>query len=128
MSNNQMAESMSEADLAAIGRKRKEKQALKRKAELLWTLVTTTAGVADLAEPMKRAEHHFDRLSQRQRITVAVIASQFDKGCNEINAQTQPEVKPAETPPEVVVPDAIIPPDKEGEDEGEDETEEGFTA
>jgi hypothetical protein len=84
----------------------KEKRKLRRKAELLWKLVTTTGGVADLAEPMKRAEHHFERLTQRQRVTIAVIASQFDKGCHDID--TEEEVR--EEAAEAVIPDEIIPP------------------
>lgn len=75
---------------------------LRRKAELLWKLVTTTAGVADLAEPMKRAEFHFERLTKRQRVTVAMIAKQFDEGCHAID-QTQQETGP-------IIPDEVIPP------------------
>lgn len=67
--------------------KMEEKRKLKAKAELLWRLVTTTSGVADLAEPMRRVEHHFDRLTKRQQVTVAMIAHEFDRGCHEIDAQ-----------------------------------------
>lgn len=86
--------------------KAKEKRKLRRKAELLWKLVTTTGGVADLAEPMKRAEHHFERLTQRQRITIAVIASQFDKGCHDIDTEEEAREEAAEA----LTPDEIIPP------------------
>lgn len=94
-----------------------EKRKLRRKAELLWRLVTTTEGVADLAEPMKRAEFHFERLTQRQRVTVAVIAAQLARGFNEIDkeeetaAQTQAS---GTTRTEAVTPDEVIPP---GQDE-----------
>lgn len=98
---------------------KKEKRKLKRKAELLWKLVTTTAGVADLAEPMKRAEYHFERLSQRQRITIAVIAKQLAEGFHEID--TEEEARQEESPTtitaEVVTPDAVIAPG-EREEEG----------
>lgn len=90
---------------------KKEKRKLKRKAELLWRLVTTTAGVADLAEPMKRAEYHFERLGQRQRITVAVIAKQLAEGFHAIDQEEEAR----EEAPEVVTPDEVIPP---GEREG----------
>lgn len=111
-----------------------EQKKLRKKAELLWRLVTTTAGVADLAEPMKRVEHYFERLTKRQRVTVAMIATQFEKGCHEIDSEieaeaakeTQVEERPAiaqapqdqsariETSatygkPEAIEPDEIIP-------------------
>ena len=69
-----------------------EQKKLKRKAELLWRLVTTTAGVADLAEPMKRVEHYFERLTKRQRVTVAMIVTQFEKGCHEIDSEIEAEI------------------------------------
>ena len=101
-----------------------EQKKLKRKAELLWRLVTTTAGVADLAEPMKRVEHYFERLTKRQRVTVAMIVTQFEKGCHEIDSEIEaeaaqetqveekdttgkaPQVAPG---PQVIEPDEIIP-------------------
>ena len=96
-----------------------EKQKLKRKAELLWRLVTTTAGVADLTEPIKRVEHYFDRLTRRQQTTVAVIALQLDRGFHEIDqeedkaeATQAPEIKQA-AQAEVITPDAILPPNQE---------------
>ncbi|MDD5538083.1 MAG: hypothetical protein PHF12_03840 [Candidatus Omnitrophica bacterium] len=96
---------------------KKEKRKLKRQAELLWRLVTTTAGVADLAEPMKRAEYHFDRLTQRQRITVAVIAKQLAEGFHEIETEedAREEEAPETVTAEVVQPDAVIPPGEERE-------------
>jgi hypothetical protein len=69
-----------------------EQKKLKKKAELLWRLVTTTAGVADLAEPMKRVEHYFERLTKRQRVTVAMIVTQLVKGFNEIDAEIEAEI------------------------------------
>ncbi len=98
---------------------KKEKRKLKRKAELLWKLVTTTAGVADLAEPMKRAEFHFDRLTQRQRITVAVIAKQLAEGFHDIDTEEEArqEESPSTVTAEVVTPDAVISPG-EREEEG----------
>lgn len=99
---------------------RKEKRKLKRKAELLWKLVTTTAGVADLAEPMKRAEYHFERLTQRQRVTVAVIAKQLAEGFHAID--TEEEAREEEAPTaitaEVVTPDEVIAPGEAREEEG----------
>lgn len=91
---------------------KKEKRKLKRKAELLWKLVTTTAGVADLAEPMKRAEYHFERLTQRQRVTVAVIAKQLAEGFHEIDTEEEArqEESPSTITAEVVTPDEVIPP------------------
>jgi hypothetical protein len=68
-----------------------EQKRLKKKAELLWRLVTTTAGVADLAEPMKRVEHFFERLTKRQRVTVAMIVTQLVKGFNEIDSEIEAE-------------------------------------
>lgn len=96
-----------------------EQKKLRKKAELLWRLVTTTAGVADLAEPMKRVEHYFERLTKRQRVTVAMIATQFEKGCHEIDSEIEaetaqenqveekaPQVAPG---PQAIEPDEIIP-------------------
>ena len=95
--------------------KAKEKRKLKRQAELLWRLVSTTAGVADLAEPMKRAEFHFERLTQRQRVTVAVIASQLARGFNEIDKEEEAAAQAVETTTtgtttEAITPDEVIPP------------------
>lgn len=99
-----------------------QKRRLLAKAELLWRLVTTTPGVADLAEPMKRVERHFDRLTKGQRTTIAVIAQQFAKGCHEIDAEevkAKAESKPEEVQAEVVQPDEVIPPgDRETDGSG----------
>jgi hypothetical protein len=88
--------------------KTKAKTKLRRQAELLWRLVTTTPGVADLADPMKRAEFHFERLTQRQKVTVAVIAKQLAEGFHaieeEISRQSQEETSEAITPDEVIPP------------------------
>jgi len=95
-----------------------EKRKLRRKAELLWKLVTTTAGVADLAEPMKRVEHHFERLTQRQRVTIAVIASQLAKGFNDIDQEEETRQEAAEaveTTPAIEA-DEIIPPGQSREE------------
>ncbi len=96
---------------------KKEKRKLKRKAELLWKLVTTTAGVADLAEPMKRAEYHFERLTQRQRITVAVIAKQLAEGFHAIDEEedAREEEAPQVATAEVVEPDQVLAPGEERE-------------
>jgi hypothetical protein len=71
-----------------------KREQLIEKCKLLWKLVTTTPGVVDLAEPMKRVERDFDRLTKGQRLTVAVITTSFEKGCHEI------ENKEAITPDE----------------------------
>lgn len=94
-----------------------ERRQLTEKAKLLWQLVTTTRGVADLAEPMARVERNWDRLSKGQQVTIAVIAKQFSEGCHaieetkpaksEVKAEGQPETS---APREVVTPDEIIPP------------------
>lgn len=104
-----------------------EQKRLRKKAELLWRLVTTTAGVADLAEPMKRVEHYFERLTKRQRVTVAMIATQFEKGCHEIDAEIEAEIAKetqveetgpdpnqapqvtTQAPAQAIEPDEIIP-------------------
>ncbi len=100
-------------------KKATEKRKLKRQAELLWKLVTTTAGVADLAEPMKRAEFHFDRLTSRQRVTVAVIAKQLAEGFHAIETEEDAREEEATTSEpitaEVVTPDAVIPPNEDRE-------------
>jgi hypothetical protein len=96
-----------------------ERRRLRAKAELLWLLVTTTPGVGDLAEPMKRVERHFDRLSKGQRTTIAVIAQQFAKGCHDIDAEGKPEeVKAESVQAEIVQPDEVIPPGGEKETDG----------
>lgn len=81
-----------------------EQKKLKKKAELLWRLVITTSGLADLAEPMKRVEHYFERLTKRQRVTVAMIATQFEKGCHEIDSEIEAEAA-QETQVEEKTPD-----------------------
>lgn len=86
--------------------KAKAKTKLRRQAELLWRLVSTTPGVADLAEPMKRAEFHFERLTQRQRVTVAVIAKQLAEGFHAIEEEEDKRQEAAEA----LTPDEIIPP------------------
>lgn len=86
-----------------------ERRRLVEKARLLWRLVTTTAGVGDLAEPLRRVEREFSHLSRGQRTTVAMIAMEFEKGCHVIN-EAKPEAKSEEGKPEVVQPDEIIPP------------------
>jgi nitrate/TMAO reductase-like tetraheme cytochrome c subunit len=88
-------------------KKAQDKRKLRRKAETLWRLVTTTGGVADLAEPMKRVEHHFERLTQRQRITIAVIASQFAKACHEIDAEEETRQEAQEKAAESDTPEPI---------------------
>ena len=98
---------------------KKDKRKLKRQAELLWRLVSTTAGVADLAEPMKRAEFHFERLTQRQRVTVAVIAKQLAEGFHAIEVEEEARQEAStETTAEVVTPDAVIAPGEDREGEG----------
>lgn len=87
--------------------RKEEARRLKEKAKLLWLLVTTTSGVPDLAEPMKRAEHDFSRLTKAQRLTVAVIANQFAKGCDEIDTREIEKVKQTVVNPEEV---EVIPP------------------
>jgi len=115
--------------------KKQSKRILKRQAETLWHLVITTPGMADLAEPLKRAEHHFERLTQRQRVTVAVIASQLARKFYAIQteeSQEAPETIPtseevtaeivrpeiAPTVQEVVKPDEIIRPGQDEIDDG----------
>lgn len=87
-----------------------ERRRLLEKARLLWRLVTTTAGVGDLAEPLRRVERNFAHLSKGQRTTVAMIAMEFEKGCHEINEEAKPENKPEIVAAEVIQPDEIIPP------------------
>lgn len=98
--------------------KTKEKRKLKRQAELLWRLVTTTPGVADLAEPMKRVEHFFERLTQRQRVTVAVIASQLAKGFHDIETEEEARQETTQTATGAVEPDEVIPPDQDDRGDG----------
>jgi len=102
-----------------------ERRRLRAKSELLWRLVTTTAGVADLTEPMKRLEVHFERLTKGQRTTIAVIAQQLAKGFHEIDqakseevkAETKAETK-TEDKAEAIEPDEVIPPDHETDGSG----------
>lgn len=88
--------------------KLKRKTKLRRMSELLWKLVTTTPGVGDLAEPMKRAEFHFERLTQRQQVTIAIIAKQLVEGFDAIEEEIRQEAQ--EKAVEAVTPDEIIPP------------------
>lgn len=98
--------------------KKRNARILKRQAETLWQLVITTPGMADLAEPLKRVEHHFERLTKRQRVTVAVIASQLARKFNDIEKEENekaPEAVPTseEVTAEIITPDAIIPPNQD---------------
>ncbi len=100
-----------------------EKRKLKRKAELLWRLVVTTPGVADLTEPMKRAEHYFERLTGRQRVTVGVIAAQLVKGFHDIDKEEETREReatasPTAPTPPTVQPDEIIPPGQDDVGDG----------
>jgi hypothetical protein len=96
-----------------------EKRRLTEKAKLLWRLVTSTPGVADLAEPMRRVERNFAHLSSGQRTTVAIIAKLFEDGChgiNEVQKETpvQPESSPVQSEtPQAIQPDEVIPPGKD---------------
>ena len=88
------------------------------KANLLWKLVTTTAGVGDLAEPMARVERNFTHLSSGQRTTVALIAQQLQEGFDAINEEGKNEAEPAiktEGKPEVITPE-VIPPGEDPKD------------
>lgn len=80
------------------------------KAKLLWKLVTTTAGVGHLAEPMARIERDFAHLSSGQRTTVALIAQQLQEGFDAINDEgkkkTEAEILEAE-----IIPHAEDPKD-----------------
>lgn len=69
-------------------REEKKRRALE-KGKLLWKLVTTTAGVGDLAEPMRRVERNFAHLAKGQQITVVMIAQLFEEGINAINETKQ---------------------------------------
>jgi hypothetical protein len=124
-----MPDNVTTGSLTQDETRKRDKRILLKKAQLLWKLVTTTTGVADLAEPMKRAERDFDRLSKGQRLTIAVIASTFDRGCHEIDTQegssTQgsstggtvqaTQAQAFETVTESVTPDEVIPPPHQDE-------------
>ena len=89
---------------------------LPAKARLLWSLVTGTAGVADLAEPMRRVERDFGRLSRFQKLTVGEIALRFEQGCHEIDAKASEAETKQELKAPPIEPDAVIPPGTEIED------------
>ena len=74
--------------MSQVTREEKRRRALE-KGKLLWKLVTTTAGVGDLAEPMRRVERNFAHLAKGQQITVVMIAQLFEEGINEINETKQ---------------------------------------
>lgn len=74
--------------MSQVTREEKRRRALE-KGKLLWKLVTTTAGVGDLAEPMRRVERNFAHLAKGQQITVVLIAQLFEEGINEINETKQ---------------------------------------
>jgi len=76
-------------------REEKKRRAVE-KGKLLWKLVTTTAGVGDLAEPMRRVERNFAHLSKGQQITVVMIAHLFEEGINGINEE--PKEGKSQTP------------------------------
>ncbi len=113
--------------MSEVTREEKRRRAIE-KGKLLWKLVTTTAGVGDLAEPMRRVERNFAHLSKGQQITVVMIAQLFEEGCNDINettkkednagrtqTKTEGEAKPEsggeqKPPPEVVTDVEVIPP------------------
>lgn len=67
-------------------REEKKRRAVE-KGKLLWKLVTTTAGVGDLAEPLRRVERNFAHLSKGQQITVVMIAQLMEEGINGINEE-----------------------------------------
>lgn len=67
-------------------REEKKRRAVE-KGKLLWKLVTSTAGVGDLAEPLRRVERNFAHLSKGQQITVVMIAQLMEEGINGINEE-----------------------------------------
>jgi hypothetical protein len=73
-----------------VNREEKRRRALE-KGKLLWKLVTTTAGVGDLAEPLRRVERNFAHLSKGQQITVVMIAQLFEEGLYAINETPKKE-------------------------------------
>ncbi len=73
-----------------VTREEKRRRAIE-KGKLLWKLVTTTAGVGDLAEPLRRVERNFAHLSKGQQITVVMIAQLFEEGINGINETPKKE-------------------------------------
>jgi len=110
----------------SLSREEKKRRAIE-KGKLLWKLVTTTAGVGDLAEPMRRVERNFAHLAKGQQITVVMIAQLFEEGINGINeepkegkSQTSGQVQgetsstQAETKPEVVEAELINPGETSG--------------
>jgi hypothetical protein len=114
----------------SLSREEKKRRAIE-KGKLLWKLVTTTAGVGDLAEPMRRVERNFAHLAKGQQITVVMIAQLFEEGINGINeepkegksqtaGQTSGQVQgetsstQAETKPEVVEAELINPGETSG--------------
>ena len=112
--------------MSEVNREEKRRRAIE-KGKLLWKLVTTTAGVGDLAEPLRRVERNFAHLSKGQQITVVMIAQLFEEGINGINetkkeesgrvqatteGETKPEGEVKPKPPEVVAAAEVevIPP------------------
>lgn len=94
-----------------------QRRRLRAKSELLWRLVTTTPGVTDLAEPMKRVERFFERLTKAQRTTIAVIAQQLTEGYHAIDGKEIEEIETKTVRAEILEPDAIIPPTQRNKDE-----------
>jgi hypothetical protein len=94
----------------ALTREEKKRRAIE-KGKLLWKLVTTTAGVGDLAEPLRRVERNFVHLSKGQQITVVMIAHLFEEGIDAINEG--PKVTTSEPVKPEVIDAELIPPSSE---------------
>jgi hypothetical protein len=97
----------------SLSREEKKRRAIE-KGKLLWKLVTTTAGVGDLAEPLRRVERNFTHLSKGQQITVVMIAHLFEEGINDINETPKQEDKAVEVKPEpssqAITPNEVLRP------------------